>query len=115
MKKAFVTGLQINLILDHQNLLNIITSWKENQYRDRRGRIGLSQEDSQLVYDCWIQNSICSTHGRNGRNMVTISKVKYYEQFGKIINKNIVVKEKKKTREGRISYSSNRRIVTCTI
>ena len=52
-------------------------------------------EIKQKVYDIWLKNAINSTDGRNGRNMVQLSKRKYLEQYGSIKNKNIVIEEVK--------------------
>ena len=48
-------------------------------------------EIKQKVYDIWLKNSINSTDGRNGRNIVKLSKRKYLEQYGSIKNRNIVI------------------------
>ena len=45
----------------------------------------------EKVYDIWLKNSINSTDGRNGRNIVKLSKRKYLEQYGSIKNRNIVI------------------------
>ena len=39
-----------------------------------RGRQELSQNIKQNIYNTWIKNSINSTDGRNGRNLVKLSK-----------------------------------------
>ena len=48
-------------------------------------------EIKQKVYDIWLKNSINSTDGRNGKNIVKLSKRKYLEQYGSIKNRNIVI------------------------
>ena len=61
-----------------------------------------------------IKNSINSTDGRNGRNLVKLSKRKYIEQYGTVKNNEAVIEEVKNKR-GQTYYSANRMVVTCTI
>ena len=80
---------------------------------ETRGRNALPLETLQQIYDLWIEHSIPSTDGRNGRNMINLSKRKYIEQYGSQENKDIVM-EQNTNKRGQLIYSSNRRIVTCT-
>ena len=81
---------------------------------DSRGRHRLSVEIQQAVYNTWVENSIHSTDGRNGRNMVNISKRKYLSKYGNIENKGVVVDEKS-NKKGHTYFSANRVVVTCTV
>ena len=48
------------------------------------------------VYDTWLENSIVSTDGRNGRNKINISKRQYLQRYGEIKSDLIEQTEKKK-------------------
>ena len=79
-----------------------------------RGRQELSQNIKRNIYNTWVKNSINSSDGRNGRNLVKLSKRKYIEQYGTIKNNELVIEEVKNKR-GQTYYSANRMVVTCTI
>ena len=91
-------------------LLKVLNhSW----WRKIRGRKELSQNVKQNIYDTRIKNSINSTDGRNGRNLVKLSKRKYIEQYGTIKNNEVGIEVKNK--RGQTYYSANRMFITCTI
>ena len=96
-----------------------ILSWflkvlNHSWWRKIRGRKELSQNVKQNIYDTRIKNSINSTDGRNGRNLVKLSKRKYIEQYGTIKNNEVVIEEVK-NKCGQTYYFANRMIITCTI
>ena len=92
-------------------LLKVLNhSW----WRKICGRKELSQNVKQNICNTRIKNSINSTDGRNGRNLVKLSKRKYIEQYGTIKNNEVVIEEVKNKR-GQTYYSANRMIITCTI
>ena len=70
-----------------------------------------SLENDQIIYDMWASNSINSTDGRNGRNIINISKRKYN---GHIKNNDIIFEERKNKR-GIPILTANRRVLTCTV
>ena len=114
--------------LDEENFLRWIASklkirptrfiestkqWKSSNYKEKRGREGLSLESNQLIYDTWLENCITSTDGRNGRNMIQLSKRKYIEKYGQL--ENSVQIEEVKNKRGQIYFSANRMVLTCTV
>ena len=52
-------------------LMQSIEKYRRNDFLETRGR---KQTNWQAVYDVWIECSITSTDGRNGRNVVNIKK-----------------------------------------
>ena len=72
----------------------------------------LSQNIKRNIYNKWIKNSINSSDGRNGRNLVKLSKRKYIEQYGTIKNNEVVIEEVKNKR-GQTYYSAN--ILFCMV
>ena len=80
------------------------TKWKGNQFQEIRLRKTLPDDVKQKIYDMWIENSINSTDGRNGRNFINISKKKYLQIYGSIDNCKVVVEENANKR-GRLNYS----------
>ena len=93
-------------------IYNVVNNWLA-ALPETRGRNALPLETLQQIYDLWIEHSIPSTDGRNGRNMINLSKRKYIEQYGSQENKDIVM-EQNTNKRGQLIYSSNRRIFTCT-
>ena len=59
------------------------------------------------MYDTWIENCSTSTDGRNGRNMVQISKRKYIEKYGSLSHEPIKIDERK-NKCGQLYLASNR-------
>ena len=68
------------------------------------GRQELSQNMKRNIYNTWIKNSINSSDGRNGRNLVKLSKRKHIEQYGTIKNNEAVIDEVK-NKHGQTYYS----------
>ena len=63
---------------------------KSSNFAERRGRHIFKKR--QLVYDMWIDHSIPSTDGRNGRNIITISK-RHFLPFTNL-NQKVLIEEK---------------------
>ena len=91
-----------------------LAMWKERGFQDSRGRSRLPPEVVQKVFDVYVENSITSTDGRNGRNMVKIKKRRLLEIYGSILTHDDIKLEEKVSRK-RTYFQSNRRILTCTI
>ena len=88
--------------------------WCNREFKDPRGRRKLSPEVIKEVYDTYIDNSISSTDGRNGRSTVKQSLSKFLQIYGQeMVHKDIKLEEKVK--RNRTVYTANRRIATCTI
>ena len=88
------------------------SKWRRSLFSEICGRQELNVK--QNIYDTWIKNSINSTDGRNGRNLVKLSKRECIEQHGTIKNNEVVI-EKVKNKCGQTYYSANCMVVTCTI
>ena len=82
---------------------------KFNGYKETRGRDGISFEEKTTIYNTWIENCTASTDGRNGRNMVQISKRKYLEKYSELSHESIKIDEKRNKR-GKLYLSSNRMV-----
>ena len=70
----------------------------------------MSDEIRQSVY-IWIEHSVNSTDGRNGRNTVKITKLPYLRLQSGLNNENIKIEETANKR-GSIQYIANRMILT---
>ena len=81
---------------------------------ETRGRKNLSGEIRQSVYDIWIEHSVNSTDGRNGKNTVKITNLQYLRLCSDLNNENIKI-EKRANKRGSIKYIANRMILTATI
>ena len=62
----------------------------------------------------FYQNCTTFTDGRNGRNMVQISKRKYIEKYGSLSHESIKIDEHK-NEHGQLHLASNRMVVTCPV
>ena len=91
-----------------------MNNWKLNEYKERRKRDGIPFEVQKIIYDTWIENCTTSTDGRNGKNMVQISKRKYTEKYGSVSHEPIKIDERKDKR-GQLYLASNRIVVTCLV
>ena len=111
--QEFTEWLVGKLSIRHHRFANYVAKWRENKFSETRGR-QQQLEVKQKVYDTWCQNAINSTDARNGRNMVSLSKRKFLQQYGAITHSDIIVEEVKNKR-GQNYYSANRMIATCTI
>ena len=87
--------------------------WEAIQYKASIGREGISFESKQTIYNTWIENCITSTDEWNGRNVVQISKRKYLEKCGELSHESIRLEEHR-NKHGKVYYSSNHLILTCT-
>ena len=112
--ESFTKWLSCKLQIRHSKFNEYHSKWRRTLFSEIRGRQELSQNIKQNIYDTWIKNSINSTDGRNGRNLVKLSKRKYIEQYGTIENNKVAIDEVK-NKHGQIYYSANRMAVTCTI
>ena len=112
-KQEFTEWLAGKLGIRHHRFVKYVAKWRENKFTETRGRQE-QLEVKQKVYDMWLKNAINSTDGRNGRNMVRLSKRKFLQQYGAIKHSDIVIEEIKNKR-GQTYYSANRMIATCTI
>ena len=81
---------------------------------ETRGRKNLSGEIRQSVYDIWIEHSVNSTDGRNGKNTVKITNLQYLRLYSGLNNENIKIEERANKR-GSVQYIANRMILTATI
>ena len=72
----FLKWLSGKLDIRHQRFTKYVIKWRENKFKETRGRQE-QIEIKQKVYDTWLKNAINSTDGRNGRNMVKLSKGKF--------------------------------------
>jgi len=78
----FVSWLSSKLDIRCYRLKEYLKKAKENNFEENRGRSALSKMTKQKIYDMWIQNSINSTDGRNGRNQVSMNKESYIKKYG---------------------------------
>ena len=72
----FLAWLVAKLNLIKGRFKDSVHAWRSNHLKETRGRHGFSLEDKQVVYNAWLDNCIVSTDGRNGRNMIRVSKRK---------------------------------------
>ena len=71
-------------------------------------------ETVKKVYDLWVDNSITSTVGNNGRNMVNITRG-LLEVYGCEINHEDIKSETRISKRNQTLLSVNRRVATCTV
>ena len=81
---------------------------KENSFKEKKGRSGLSNILKQEIFDMWISNSINSTDGCNGRNIVCLNKDSYLKKCGPDIQSKEIVIEEKANHRGRQQVTANR-------
>ena len=82
--------------------------------KKHEGRKKLSDEIRQSLYDIWIEHSVNSIDGRNGRNTVKTTKLQYLRLYSDLNNENIKIEERANKR-GSIQSIENRMILTATI
>ena len=90
--ETFLKWLANKLNVRPLQLTIYIKKWRDNLFQETRGRqeqLGIRQK----IFDTRIKNAIITTDGRNGRNIVKISKRKYLEQYGTITNSDINIEE----------------------
>ena len=113
-KENFLRWLASKLNIRQSRFIDSVDNWKLNKYKERRGRDGIPFEVQKIIYDTWIENCTTSTDGRNGRNMVQISKRKYIEKYGSLSHESIKIDEHKNKR-GQLCLASYRMVVTCPV
>ena len=93
----------------HARFITYIRKAIENKFIETRGRNPLSPEFKQNIYDIWLENSIPSTDGRNGRNIVSIAKEQFQQKFGSV-NSSVHLEEKL-NRRGKLQIVANRLVL----
>ena len=112
---SFLSWLASKLNIRTSRFLIYVANWRDRNFKETRGTANsIDDELKQEIFDTWVENSINSTDGRNGRNLVSISKSKYSELFNNIENKTVSVNVVMKRRE-RALYQANRMVLTCTV
>ena len=80
VNQEFIEWLAGKLSIGHHRFAKYVAKWRENKFSETRGR-QQQLEVKQKVYDTWCQNAINSTDARNGRNMISLSKRKFLQQY----------------------------------
>ena len=89
---SFLSWLASKLNIRTSRFLIYVANWRDRNFKETRGTgNSIDDELKQEIFDTWVENSINSTDGRNGRNLVNISKSKYNELFHNIENKTVSV------------------------
>ena len=99
----FLKWLASKLNIRPCRFFNYVANWKDRNFTETRGKNELPLEVRQAIYDTWVENSISSTDWCNGRNVINISRHKYFSLYHDIENKKIVV-EKKKIKEVKFNF-----------
>ena len=99
--QTFLGSLAKKLDIRPSKFSIYIQRWKENNFEESRGQNKLPIETQLAVYNTWLENSIVSTDGRNGRNEINISKRQYLQGHGDIRSDLIELTEQKKTKVAR--------------
>ena len=89
--ESFTKWFSCKLQIRHSKFNEYHSKWRKSLFSEIHGRQELSQNVKQNIYNTQIKNSINSTDGRNGRNLVKLSKRKYIEQYGTIKNNVVVI------------------------
>ena len=110
----FLRWLAKKLELRPYRLIANVAKWQGIGLIEQRGRQSLCLDLQQEIYNSWIENCIVSTDGRNGRNIVPLSKRKYIEKYGYSIKNSIQISEVKNKR-GKVNLTAHRTVITCTI
>ena len=110
----FLKWIANKLGIRKSRFIDTMRHWETIQYKESRGREGITFKSQQTIYNTWIENCITSTDGWNGRNAVQISKRKYLEKYGKLSHESIRLEEHQNKR-GKLYYSSNHLVLTCTM
>ena len=90
-----------------------INRWKENNFKENRGRRQIALEEKQQVYDQWIDDSIPSVDFRNGRNTIKIRHDTYERRYKGLKNDKHPLKVKHK--RGMKVYAASRKVAACTV
>ena len=112
--KKFLKWICDKLGIRKSRFIDSVRHWKAIEYKESRRREGISLESKQIIYNTWIENCISSTDGCNGRKVIQISKRKYLEKHGGLSHESLRLEEHQ-NKCGRLYYSSNRFILTCTM
>ena len=92
------------------HLKGSLNKYKSSNLAERRGRHKFKER--QLVYDMLIDHRIPSTNGRNGRNIITISKRRFLPFSD--LNQKVLIEEKV-NKHGQKLYQGPRMIETSTV
>ena len=112
--EPFMTWLIKKLGCRFNQFMQRYEQWQNQEFAESRGRRKMAPEVVKKVFDTNVENSISSTDGRNGRNMVKQSRQKFFEVYGQEMEHKDIQLETK-TKRNRTVYAANRRIATCTI
>ena len=89
---SFLSWIASKLNIQTSRFFIFVANWRDRNFKETRSTANsIDDELKQEIFDTWVENSINSTDGRNGRNLVSISKSKYNELFHNIENKTISV------------------------
>ena len=89
---SFLSWLASKLNIRASRFFIYVVNWRDRNFKETRGTANsIDDELKQEIFDIWVENSINSTDGCNGRNLVSISKSKYNELFHNMENKMISV------------------------
>ena len=94
--------------------MKYVQNWRKNQYCETRCRQKLSSETQLKIFITWVENSIPSTNGRNGRNEVNLSKREYVKKYD-TLQSDIVEMHEKRNKRGKLIISSGRRVYNKSI
>ena len=99
---SFLSWLASKLNIRTSRFFIYVANWRDHNFKETRGTANsIDDELKQEIFDTWVENSINSTDGRNGRNLVSISKSKYNELFhnteNKMVSVNVVVNKRGRT------------------
>ena len=99
---SFLSSLPSKLNIRTSRFFIYVANWRDHNFKETRGTANsIDDELKQEIFDTWVENSINSTDGRNGRNLVSISKSKYNELFhnteNKMVSVNVVVNKRGRT------------------
>ena len=112
---SFLSWLASKLNIRTSRFFIYVANWRDRNFKETRGTVNsINDELKQEVFDTWVGNSINSTDGHNGRNLVSISKSKYNDLFHNIENKTVSVNVAVNKR-GRTLYQANKMVLTCTV
>ena len=109
----FLKWIADKLGIRKSRFVDTVRHWETIQYKGSKGR-GVSFESKQTIYNTWIKNCITSIDERNGRNAAQIIKRKYLEKYCEISHESIRFAEHRNKR-GKLYFSSNRLVLTCTV
>ena len=112
--EAFLTWHAKKFGIRSSKFSQYVSKWRENEFREVRGRNELTIDTQNKIYNAWFKNSIVSTDGRNGRDEVNISKRQFLQKYREIQSDLMELTEKKNERRKLVVYGPGR-IATCTL